>query len=112
MKTPTYSEANGGDVRTTVKYLQPNSQNVRYFSKGIEVNTGKYDDVSIVVHDARPNKDEYTLENGGFALIQHTSKVCYDICNLKHALISRTYSSRISTLVNNWIRSMPQKLLL
>ena len=112
METPSYSEANGGDVRTTVKYLQPDSENVRYFSKGIEVNTGKYDDVSVVVHDARPNKEEYTLENGGFALIQHSSKVCYDICSLEHALISRTYSSRIFTLASNWTRSILQKLLL
>jgi hypothetical protein len=112
MRTPSYSEANGGDVRTTVKYLQPDSENVRYFSKGIEVNTGKYDDVSVVVHDARPNKEEYTLANGGFALIQHSSKVCYDICSLEHALISRTYSSRIFTLASNWTRSILQKLLL
>jgi hypothetical protein len=76
MKNTSVSEIHSGDVRTTVKYIQPDSKNVRYFSKGIEVNTGKYDDVSVVVHDARPNKEEYTLENGGFALIQHNSKVC------------------------------------
>jgi len=75
MKLPEGTEIIGGDVRTTVKYLQPDSENVRYFAKGIEVNTGKYEDVSVVVHDARPNKEEYTLENGGFALVQHESKI-------------------------------------
>ena len=77
MKASEYTGVNGGDVRTTVQYLQPGSKNVRYFSKGKEVNIGKYDDVSVVMHDARPNKEEYTLENGGFTLIQHDSKVCY-----------------------------------
>ncbi|EXJ64650.1 hypothetical protein A1O7_00988 [Cladophialophora yegresii CBS 114405] len=75
MKAPKYAEINGGDVTTTVQYLQPGSKNIRYFGKGKEVNIGKYDDVSVVIHDARPNKDEYTLENGGFALVQHDSKV-------------------------------------
>ena len=81
MKAPDYTEVNDGDVTTTVQYLQPGSKNVRYFSKGKEVNIGKYDDVSVVMHDARSNKEEYTLENGGFALIQHDSKVRYIHCS-------------------------------
>ena len=76
VKAPEHTRGENGDVRTTVKYIRPGSDNVRYFSKGIEVNTGEYEDVDVVVHDVRDNKDEYTLENGGFALIQHESKVC------------------------------------
>ena len=34
MKAPEHTEAKGGDVETTVQYLQPGSENVRYFSKG------------------------------------------------------------------------------
>lgn len=75
MTVPVNTVVSDGDVRTTVKYLQQGSGNIRYFSKGIEVNTGKYEDVSVIIHDARPNKEEFTLENGGFTLAQHSSKV-------------------------------------
>jgi hypothetical protein len=63
------------DVPTTVKYLCEGSKNERYFSNGIEVNIGKYEDVPVVIHDARPNRKEYTLDNAGFTLVNHTSKV-------------------------------------
>jgi len=63
------------DMPTTVKYLVPGSKNERYFSKGIEVNIGQYEDVSVVVHDARPCRDECTLETSGFTLADHKSKV-------------------------------------
>lgn len=77
MKAPEYTELSDGDIRTTVQYLQPGSKNVRYFSKGKEVNIGKYDDVSVIMHDARRDKEDYTLEDGGFALRQHVSQVRY-----------------------------------
>ncbi|KAH8811008.1 hypothetical protein F5884DRAFT_672269 [Xylogone sp. PMI_703] len=64
-----------GDVQTTVKYLRPGSKNIRYFSKGIEVNIGEYEDVPVAVHNARPSKEEYTLDNGGFTLVEHDSEV-------------------------------------
>lgn len=76
MKAPEHTEVHKGDVTTTVQYLQEGSKNTRYFGKGKEVNIGKYDDVSVIMHDARPNREEYTLENGGFALVQHESTVC------------------------------------
>jgi hypothetical protein len=63
------------DVNTTVKYLLPNSKNVRYFSKGIEVNIGEYEDTEVVIHDARPRRAQYTLETTGFALVDHKSQV-------------------------------------
>jgi len=63
------------DVTSTVKYLLPGSKNERYFSRGIEVNIGDYEDVSVVVHDARPYRDDCTLETSGFILVDHNSKV-------------------------------------
>ena len=63
------------DIPTTVKYLVPGSKNQRYFSKGIEVNIGQYEDVSVLVNDARPYRDECTLETSGFTLADHKSKV-------------------------------------
>jgi hypothetical protein len=63
------------DVTSTVKYLVPGSKNERYFSKGIEVNIGEYEDVSVIVRDARPHKDECTLETSGFTLVDHKSQV-------------------------------------
>ncbi|KUJ11262.1 uncharacterized protein LY89DRAFT_723086 [Mollisia scopiformis] len=98
MATSTYTETKVGDVKTTVKYLQPDSKNVRYFSKGLEVNTGKYDDVSIVVHDARPTQEEFTLDNGGFALIQHNSKLTNFYSREQ---LDTTYASEITSLVKS-----------
>jgi hypothetical protein len=63
------------DVSTTVKYLIPGSKNQRYFSKGIEVNIGEYEDVKVIVQDARPLRDKYTLDSAGFTLLEHRSKV-------------------------------------
>jgi hypothetical protein len=63
------------DVKTTVKYLLPGSKNERYFSKGIEVNIGDYEDTPIVVRDARPRREEYTLDTAGFTLVGHKSGV-------------------------------------
>lgn len=70
---------NPHDVQTTVKYLAHGSTNERYFSNGIEVNIGTYEDVPVVVKDARPARSSYTLENGGFTLVEHVSKVSSSI---------------------------------
>ena len=72
---PTTQQAIPRDVKTTVKYLLPGSKNERYFSKGIEVNTGDYEDTPIVVRDARPRREEYTLDTAGFTLVGHKSAV-------------------------------------
>jgi hypothetical protein len=63
------------DVVTTVKYIVPGSKNQRYFSNGIEVNTGQYVDTPVVIHDARTEREKYTLDTAGFTLVEHTSKV-------------------------------------
>ena len=63
------------DVHTTVKYLCEGSTNERYFSNGIEVNIGKYEDVPVVIKDARPARSQYTLDTAGFTLVEHISKV-------------------------------------
>ena len=65
------------DVKTKVQYLAEGSTNQRYFSKGIEVNIGTYKDAEVIIKDARPGRDEYTLENCGFELVEHKSKVLY-----------------------------------
>jgi hypothetical protein len=64
------------DVSTTVQYLAAGSTNQRYFSKGIEVNIGDYNNTEVIVRDARPTRNEYTLETAGFELLEHKSKVC------------------------------------
>lgn len=64
------------DVNTTVQYLAAGSKNQRYFSKGIEVNIGDYKSTEVIIRDARPARDEYTVETAGFELVDHKSKVC------------------------------------
>ncbi|RFU27339.1 hypothetical protein B7463_g8989, partial [Scytalidium lignicola] len=66
--------------------------------KGIEVNIGEYEDVSVVVYNARPNKEEYTLENGGFALVQHYSKIA-DFQSREQ--LDKVYSTEIADLVRS-----------
>ena len=70
---------NPRDVHTTVKYLCEGSENERYFSNGIEINTGKYEDVPVVIHDARPKRSEYTLDTAGFTLVNHSSQVALSL---------------------------------
>jgi hypothetical protein len=40
-----------------------------------EVNTGIYEDKTVIIKDARPNREQFTLDTGGFVLLDHTSKV-------------------------------------
>ena len=63
------------DVAPAVQYLVPGSKNQRYFSGGIEVNISDYLDTRVIIRDARPSKDQYTLDTAGFQLVEHKSKV-------------------------------------
>lgn len=42
-----------------------------------EVNTGIYEDKTVIIKDARPNREMFTLDTSGFVLLDHTSKVIY-----------------------------------
>lgn len=78
------------DVTTRVQYLAEGSKNQRYFSKGIEVNIGDYKDTEVIVKDARPVRNEYTLETAGFELVGHKSKVSYTlskVLTIDHGLL-------------------------
>ncbi len=60
-----------------ISFISPESsiQNARYVSPGKEHNTAKFNLHDVKIFDARPNQSDYTLENCGFALVKHESKV-------------------------------------
>jgi len=42
-----------------------------------EVNTGIYEDKTVIIKDARPNREMFTLDTSGFVLLDHTSKALH-----------------------------------
>ena len=60
-----------------ISFISPESLlvNARYVSPGKEHNTANFDLHNVKVFDARPNQSEYTLDNCGFTLVKHESKV-------------------------------------
>jgi len=67
---------NGRDVATKLTYITPTSKfNRRYVAPGEEINTGVYEDKNVTIRDARPKRQEFTLDKNGFALFEHHSKV-------------------------------------
>lgn len=48
-------------------------------SAGAEVSTGKYETRKVHVHDARPERDKFTLDTTGFQLVKHESKVSFSV---------------------------------
>lgn len=64
------------DRQATMEYIRPDSKmNRRYMAAGEEVNTGKYETKSVLVHDARHEIPKLTLDTTGFELFKHESKV-------------------------------------
>jgi hypothetical protein len=60
----------------SLSFITPTSKfNRRYVAPGEEINTGIYEDKTVVIRDARPEKEKLTLEKNGFKLIDHKSKV-------------------------------------
>lgn len=64
------------DRQARMEYIMPDSKmNRRYMAAGEEVNTGKYETKTVLVHDARPEISSLTLDTTGFQLLRHESKV-------------------------------------
>jgi hypothetical protein len=63
-------------VETQLKYLLPGTPlNRRFVSAGVEVNTGKYDAYPMVIRDARPIRDHFSLSSHGFTLLDAPTAV-------------------------------------
>ena len=64
------------DRDATMEYIRPDSKmNRRYMAAGSEISTGKYETRKVLVHDIRPEKDDFTLGRTGYQLFSHESKV-------------------------------------
>src|SRR2546430_16627159 len=64
------------DVHTKMRFVKPDSKdNRRYITPGLEINTGFYEEKEVLVRDARPQKEEFTLESTGFQLFDHHTEV-------------------------------------
>ena len=59
-----------------MEYIRPDSKmNRRYMAAGSEVSTGKYETREVLVHDIRPEIENYTLDGTGYQLFHHNSDV-------------------------------------
>jgi hypothetical protein len=69
-------EIPAGGVNAEILYLSPNSTlNRRYVAPGIDVNTGQFEPHQVVIRNARPLQNQFTLATHGFTLAQHRSRV-------------------------------------
>ena len=58
------------EVPTTLSFIRPDSKfNRRYIAPMAELNTGVYEDKTVTIKDARPDRDSFTLDIGGFVLL-------------------------------------------
>ena len=65
-----------GDVPTKLEFVLPTSHiNVRVVAHGAEANTGKHEEKDVLIHDARIDPQNYTLDTSGFELVHHPTKV-------------------------------------
>lgn len=87
------------DVPATLSFIRPDSKlNRRYIAPMAEINTGLYEDKTVVIRDARPDREKFTLDTGGFVLLDHTSKVppqsqsLDNICRSLISILSRAIS--------------------
>ena len=66
------------EVLATLSFIRPDSKfNRRYMAPMAEVNTGIYEDKTVIIKDARPNREMFTLDTSGFVLLDHTSKALH-----------------------------------
>jgi hypothetical protein len=64
------------DVESSMQFIKADSkENRRYITPGLEINTGKYETRQVFIRDARPHREEYTLDTTGFQLFDHKSSV-------------------------------------
>jgi len=70
------SESSVRTVDTEVTYLAPGSfVNRRFVCAGVEANTGEYRSYPVQVRDGREIQDRFTLDEHGFVLAEHQSRV-------------------------------------
>ncbi len=63
-------------VRAQINYVAPGSFiNRRFAAPGVEHNTGRFEAHDVLVRDARPIADHFTLDTHGFVLTPHKSTV-------------------------------------
>ena len=63
-------------VEAQINYLAPGSfVNRRFVAPAQEVNTGEYLPYPVVIRDARPHQEDFTLDSHGFTLLAHRSAV-------------------------------------
>ena len=66
----------GKDVHTKMRFVKADSKdNRRYITPGLEINTGTYEEREVLVRDARPNTEQFTLDSAGFQLFDHHTDV-------------------------------------
>jgi hypothetical protein len=64
-------------VESEMHFVKADSKvNRRYITPGLEINTGKYEVKTVRIRDARPFRQECTLDTTGFELFEHKTKVC------------------------------------
>ena len=78
---------NPRDVTATLQFITPTSKfNRRYMCPKEEVNTGVYEEKQVLIKDARHDRENFTLDNSGFQLVDHKSDVTIP---LYHELTNR-----------------------
>ncbi len=93
--------AASADVATSVDgelwYLAPDSTVLRRFTApGESINTGHYEAHVVPIHNGRPHKDRFSLEEQGFELLEHRSDV-EDFTD--KAQVDARYASEVRELV-------------
>ncbi|OYW44506.1 MAG: hypothetical protein B7Z08_09190 [Sphingomonadales bacterium 32-68-7] len=69
-------EASAREVATQIRYVDPGEfVTRRYVSQGAEINTGTYSDHRVVVRDAMPIREHFTLDVHGFRIARQPSAV-------------------------------------
>jgi hypothetical protein len=64
------------EVETQIRYVDPGEfVTRRYVSQGAEINTGTYSDHRVIVRDAMPIRDHFTLDVHGFRIARQPSAV-------------------------------------
>jgi len=84
-------------VNTHINYLAPGCEiNRRFVAAGVEVNTGRYEPYAVEIRDARPVRDQFSLDRNGFVLAEHHSAVS-DFMDKKQ--VDRIYPAEVTQAV-------------
>ncbi|MEN7536098.1 CmcJ/NvfI family oxidoreductase [Aurantiacibacter flavus] len=69
-------ESGARAVQARMRYVDPGDfVTRRYVSQGVELNTGTYSDHDVIVRDAMPIRDHFTLDTHGFMLADAPTQV-------------------------------------